>query len=119
MPQRMAAQRIGRQEEYVQDQNNRTNPQPEMLHAMGIGKPQSFPGVIRQDENEYHRDIHKVAMHILDNQREITFAKVFFARLADRAVDGVRPERLVIGAAIIVTRKTKTARGPQNQQGGG
>ncbi len=44
------------------------------------------------------------------------FAQKFFARFADGAVEWVGPERLVIGAAIIITGETKTGRRPQNQK---
>ena len=62
------------------------------------------------------REIKKIAVNVLNDQREIFFAQIRFARFADGAVDRVGPERLVIRAAIIIAGETETGRNPQNQK---
>ncbi len=87
-----------------------------MFLAGRIREPHAQPGVIGKDHDEQRRQIKHVAVDVLNDEREITFAEIGFARLADGAVDRVGPERLVIGAAIIIAGETETGRCPQNQK---
>ena len=83
-----------------------------------IGEPHRLERVVGEQDDEDDCDIHEVTMHILDDQREGTFAEKGFARFTDGAVDRVSPECFVISAAIIITGETKSARRPQNQERG-
>src|SRR4029079_6892841 len=46
-------------------------------------------------------------------------AEVRLARFADSARQRIRPECLVVCAAVVVTREAEAARRPEDQQGGG
>ena len=79
-----------------------------------IVEPKGFPNVVTQNQNENEREIQKIAVHILHDQRERTFTEISFARFADRARGRVGPKCFVIGAAIIITGEPKSARRPQD-----
>ena len=55
-------------------------------------------------------------MDVLQDQRERLLTAIALARLADRAGRRVRPERLVVGAAVVVAGEAEAAGRPQNQQ---
>src|SRR5438105_15806719 len=74
--------------------------------------------VVAQDENKDQREIEKVSVNVLQNEREPAFAPIGFARLTDGAVGWILPERFVIRAAVVVTREAKSAGRPQDQQRG-
>src|ERR1035437_1280045 len=112
----MTAESIQREENRVQRQHNRSHADAEMFRAGQVGEPYSFPRVMRKQDDEQERQIKKVAVDVLDDERERAFAKKRFARFANGAVDRVGPERLVICAAIIITGETKSGRNPQNQK---
>src|SRR6266508_5604889 len=88
------------------------------LAADWIDEPESFPHIIGQNENKNERDVKKVAMHILHDERERALAKICFARLAHGACWWIRPKRLVVRAPIVVTRESKAAGRPKDQQRG-
>src|SRR5260221_7563577 len=109
----MAAQRITAEENHVQDENDGSDAETKMLDAgYGIFKPHPQPGVVGEQNDEDDREIHEVAMDVLDDEREGALAEVGFARFAHGAVDRVGPERLVIGAAIVITGEAESARCP-------
>ena len=82
--------------------------------AKSIIEPKRLPNVIAQDQNENEREIQKIAVHILHDERERSLAQILFARFADRARGRVRPESFVVRAAIIITGQPESARRPQN-----
>lgn len=57
-------------------------------------------------------------MNILQDQWKPIFAAIAFARFADGACDRVGPHSFVVGSAIVITRKAKTARRPEYQKSG-
>ena len=89
-----------------------------MFRAGRVLEPHRLPRIVSENENKNHRQIHKIAVDVLDDERERAFADIRFARFADGAVRRVGPERLVIGAAVIITGEPKTRRRPQNQERG-
>ncbi|MDQ6698800.1 MAG: hypothetical protein M3Z36_01285, partial [Acidobacteriota bacterium] len=68
-----------------------------------IREPESFPRVVRQKNQEDEREVEKIAVDILQDERESTLAAIGFARLADGAGGRIGPERFVICAALVVT----------------
>ena len=69
-------------------------------------------------EDREHGDRQKqhVAMEVLQDERKRVLAPVALARLPDRARRRVHPERLVVGAAVVVAGKPEEAGNRQNQQ---
>src|SRR5674476_290209 len=112
----MTAESIQREENRVQRQHNRSHADAEMFRAGQVGEPHSFPRIMRKQDDEQRRQIKKVAVDVLNDERERAFAEKSFARFANGAVDRVGPERLVIGATIIIAGETKSGRNPQNQK---
>jgi hypothetical protein len=58
-------------------------------------------------------DVEKVAVYVLEDQREAALTEVLLARLADRAGRGVGPECLVVCASIVVAGDAKAAGRPE------
>src|SRR5437588_10053595 len=112
MAQRVTTKCVTAQENDVKREDDCSN-----TDAESAIKPERLPNVVTQDQNKNEREIQKVAVHILHDQRERSLAPITFAWFADRACRRVRPECLVIRASIIITGQPKTARRPQNQQG--
>ena len=115
MPKRMAAERVAAEQNHVHEEHERADVDVE---AIGPAH-ESVPRVFGEQDNENHRKVHEVAMNILNNQREGSFAPVGLARLADGAVGRVSPESFVIRAAIVITGEAETAGRPEDQEGGG
>ena len=65
------------------------------------------------------REIQKVAMDVLKDQRERALAEIVLARLADGAGGRVGPERFVVCAAIVVAGEAESAGRPEDQHGAG
>src|SRR5207302_7154631 len=83
--------------------------------AKSIVEPECFPNVVAQNQNEDEREIKKVTMHILHDERERALAPICVARFANGACRRVCPKRFVISASIIITGQPKSARRPKNQ----
>ena len=64
------------------------------------------------------RDVQEIAVDVLDDEREPALAEVLLARLADGASGRIRPERLVVGAAVVVAGEPEPDRSPENQRRG-
>src|SRR5947209_6872921 len=91
-----------------------------MFLACGrVCEPKGLPNIERENGDKNQRQIKKIAVHILHDQREGIFDKVIMARFSDRAGERVGPESLVVRAAIVVAGKTKPARDPKDQKGRG
>src|SRR5437764_11177660 len=75
-------------------------------------EPERFPNVVAQDQNENEREIQKIAVHVLHDERERAFAKIRFAWLTDSAGRRIGPERFVVRTAIVITGQPKSARRP-------
>src|SRR6266567_7712082 len=102
MAQRVTTKRVTAKQDNVNCEHDRPDANSKL-----VVEPESFPDVVTQDQNENERKIQKIAVHVLHDQRERTLAKISFARFADRACERIRPERFVIGAAIIITGQPK------------
>src|SRR5690349_5494081 len=61
-----------------------------------IHKPESFPRIVGQNEENGKREIEKKAMHVLNDQRQLLLAEIRLARLADGAAGRISPECLVV-----------------------
>src|SRR5439155_15949824 len=56
-------------------------------------------------------------MDVLQDQRKRLLAPIALARLADGAGRGIRPERLIVRAAVVVARQPKAAGENQDEKG--
>src|ERR1700680_2347774 len=101
----MTAQRVTTQQNHVYQQHQRAYTESE-----AVRKLRRFVDIVGQQHQEDKRQVHKIAMHVLHDQREVTFAEVFLSRLTDSAVGRIGPERFVVSAAIVVASQTESAR---------
>ena len=58
------------------------------------------------------REVQEVAVDVLEDQRERALAAVALARLADGAGRRIGPERLVVGAAVVIAGEAEAAGRP-------
>src|SRR5688500_5119554 len=72
--------------------------------------------VIRKDDDENEREIEKIPVNVLQDQREPILAAVIVTRFTDRTRKRVRPKGFVICTAIVIAGKSESARSPQDQQ---
>src|SRR3954468_21267685 len=115
----MATKSISAQKHDIDRQHQRSHAETERLCAVSrISKPQRLPYVVGQNQNESERQIEKVPMHSLHDQRKRPFAPIRLPRLANGAGRRVCPEGFVIRAAIIITGEPKSARRPQDEKRG-
>src|SRR5580700_9725649 len=101
MAERMAAKGVTAQQHYVEGEHYRTDPKTEMPGARCVSEPKPAPSVMRQNQNKDDRDVEKVPMDILQDQRKRGFPWVPKPRFTDRTSRRIGPERLVIRASII------------------
>src|SRR2546430_11807031 len=109
MPQRMTTKSVTAEQDDVNREHDCAD-----ADAESIIKPEPFPNVVTQNQNENEREIQKIAVHVLHDERERALAEIRFARLTDSARGRVRPECFVIRAAIVITGQAESARRPQN-----
>src|SRR4029079_1103794 len=74
--------------------------------------------VVGQEDDEEQREIEEIAMDVLENERKGALTPVRLPRLSHGTRRRILPERLVVGAAIVVAGEAEPARGPENQQRG-
>ncbi len=75
--------------------------------------------VVPKKDDEDERDVEKIAVKILENEREARLAVIFaIARFADSAARWVEKEGTVVGLAVVVARQTKAERTTENQECG-
>src|SRR5579872_2253597 len=76
-------------------------------------------GVVPEKSKEHEREIEKVAVNILQNERKLRFALVFaFGRLAHGASRWIEEKRAVISLAVVVAGGAKTERAGEDEQRG-
>src|SRR4029077_9162609 len=107
MPQRVTTKCVTAKQDDVDREHDRADADPK-----SIVEPERFPNVVGKNHNKTEREVKKITVHVLQDQRERAFAEVSFARLADGAGRRIGPEGFIISAAIIVAGEPKTARRP-------
>src|SRR5262249_53290155 len=83
VPHRVTAQGKGGQENHVHHHDERAEADAELAagHEIpaAVGRPpEGDQGVISQQEKEEERDVHRVAVHVLQDHRQVVFAAVPF-----------------------------------------
>src|SRR6185437_16593130 len=73
MPQRMAAKGVARKQHKIREQHQRAH-----AHAKVAVEPERIPNVMREKNKKQQRQIKKVAMNILNDQRERTLPEILF-----------------------------------------
>src|SRR2546428_2553208 len=113
--QRMARQRVAGQQDDVRQQHQRADTYAK-VSSHGRVKPKSRNRVVPENHQEDDGNIEKVAMQILQNKGKPCFASVTSARrLADRTGRRIEKKRAIVSFAIVITRRPKAERRPENQ----
>ena len=115
----MAAERIPAEQDDVEEHHQSPDADAEMnVLRYRILEPERLVNIGGEQDDEEKRDVHEVAMDVLQDEGEPTLAPVALARLADRAGGRISPERFVVGPAVVIAGEAKPARRPEDQQGG-
>src|SRR3954454_1074375 len=109
----MASERVAAEQDHVHQQHERADVHVEVAV---VPTEEAVPRVFGEQPDKDDRDVEEVAVDVLDDEGEGTFAEVSLARLADGTVRRIGPERFVVSAAVVVTREAKTAGSPQDQK---
>ena len=116
MSQGMTTKRITAEQNDIDCEDHRPNADAKHTFSCPwIDKPKRFPHVIGEDQNENESEIEKIAVNVLHNQRERTFAQISLSRFPDRACRRISPERFIVGAPVVVTGQTKSTGRPKDQ----
>ena len=110
----MAAQGVTTEQRDIREQDQSADADAEVAV-----EPAGLPDVMREQHKKNQREIQKIAVDILQDQRKGAFAPIGLARFAYGAGRRIGPERFVVGAAVVVAGDAKTAGGPEDQHGGG
>src|SRR6266851_7110767 len=103
MAERMATESVPAEQDNINRKHDGADADAERTAAgHRTVEPKGFPNVVTQNQNENEREIQKIAVHILHDQRERTLTEISFARFADRARGRVGPKRFVVSAPVIV-----------------
>src|SRR5687767_6242975 len=116
MPERVAAEGETAEQHDVECEHESADADPEgSLAGRGVEEPKRLPDIDREKNDKEEREVEKIAVHVLHDQREGTLAEIRFSRFAHGAGRRIGPERLVIGAAIVITGEPQSARRPENE----
>src|SRR5215472_12878201 len=97
MTQRVTAQRIAAEQDYVDQQHQCSSADSETIREL-----RGLVDVVAEQDEKDQRQVQEVAVNVLDDEWKVPLAEIGFARFADRAVGRIRPKRFVVCAAIIV-----------------
>src|SRR5690242_16473137 len=107
----MAGEQIKRQQHNVHEQHQRAHADAEMQLLIGAREPEGPESVIPEEAQEYDRAIEKVAMEVLQDEREFRFAAIVAVRALTHGARGwVHEERAVEGLAIVIAGHTEAQR---------
>src|SRR5207248_11439112 len=104
VPQRMASESVATQQNHVDQQDQRAHADSEVAI-----KPKRFPHVVGKQNEENQREIKKIAMDILQNERKGAFAEIGLERLHNCAGWRDWLKSLVICAVVIVAVRNENA----------
>src|SRR5262245_12635836 len=104
----MTRQRVTRQQNNVRHQNERSNSDAKLLPACR-GKPKCGDGVVPQDDEKNYRNVKKVTMQVLDDERKARLANVAMrVRLADGACRRIKEESAIVSFPVVIASGSKT-----------
>src|SRR3954465_13581852 len=113
----MAAERVAAKQYRIENQHQRSHTDSEMFYTIRSREPQRPITVKQENEHENNREVQKIAMDVLQNQRKFLFAAISLARLPNRARERIHPESLVVSAAIVVASEGDQPRKRKDQHG--
>src|SRR5881394_1701358 len=107
----MTAKRVAAEQNDVHDEDDGAEPDAEILvSGVAIEEEHRVVCIFGEDDQENERRVQEVAVDVLDHQRQESLTAITLARLADAAIRRIRPEALVVRAAIVVAGEPKAGR---------
>src|ERR1700694_3110228 len=107
----MARQRVEGKQDHVEQQNQAANADTKVSV-----EEKSIDGIVPQESQKYNREIQKVAVHILQNEREGRLPAIFsFGRFSHRARRGIEEKCAVIRFAVVIAGGAKSQWARENQ----
>ena len=82
-------------------------------------EPEGLPRVAGEEDQEDQREVEKIPVNVLNDERKGALAKIFFAGFADGARGRIGPKRFVVSAAIVITGEPEATGGPKDEHGAG
>src|SRR5882724_9196837 len=113
MAERMAGKRVERKERNVDRQDQRADTNPKMAL-----EKESADGVVPKKNDEQNREIEKIAMDVLEDERKSGFPAIVATKWFTDGTSGrIEEKRAVVGFAVIVAGSAKTEGPGENQKG--
>jgi len=117
MSERVAAESIATEKNYVHHQNDGAESDTEILAAgISVEEPHCLIRVGREDNQKNQRRVEEVSMNVLNHQRQKSLAAITVTRFADSAIRRIRPEALVVRSSIVVAGESEAGRKRQDQE---
>src|SRR6267154_6014421 len=111
MSQGMARQRIDREQNNIDQQHERAQ-----AHSEFPIKVERQKNVLPQENQKQNREIQKISMDVLQNERKSGFALVVPLPFAHRTSRRILKERPIVCFSVVIAGRAKTQRPAQNQQ---
>src|SRR6266571_3037097 len=119
VPQRVAAERVTREQDHVDQHDERAHPDPKLRAGAAVQGPAcSKENIVRENEDEDDGGVHEESVHVLQNERKASLALVTVSRLAHATGHGIEEKRPVVRLAVVVARSSESAGENQNQERG-
>src|ERR1700749_520701 len=103
----MARERVGREKNDDDEEDERA-----YAHAEFSIPPERVVRVFPQEREKNDREIQRVAMKVLQDERKLRFAAVRAPRLTDSACRRIGEKRAIVRFAVVVAGGAKTQRPP-------
>ena len=106
----MAGKRVRRQQNNVDQQHQRAHTHPEFPVKIEREKD-----VFPQEKQKQHRQIKKISVYVLQNERKSRFALIVSFPFGDRASRRILKKRPIVCLPVIVAGGPKAQRPSQNK----
>src|SRR5687767_6469181 len=107
----MTGECVSGEQNRIDRQHDRARGDPELSPG-----PERFPDVVPEKEKHQQRYVQKIAMKVLEDEREGRLAAIVSTPpLRDRASGRMQREGSVVRLAVVVAGETESTRCPENQ----
>src|SRR5262245_18026018 len=111
MSQRVTTKRVASEKDHVDRHHDSSD-----TNTKTISELRRDDRVVAENHDEQQREVEKVSMDVLEDQRKLSLAAIIVSRLTDRTCRRIRPKCFVVRAAIVITGEPKSARSPKDQK---
>ncbi len=111
VPEGVASEDVSSEKDDVHYQN-----QASYADAEAIWKAEGHDCVVNEEKPDNIGEPQKIAMEILQDEREASLAEIAFAWFTHSTRRRISPERLIVRAAVVITRQAKEAWNPEHKE---